>query len=87
VDRQFRQDLIHERTRSVSEIRRRLADTIRMRRRTRRFRLDMPPQELDEQVAEDKRLSVEIRVLRWVLNHDLSLDEFYRERYNREMPQ
>jgi hypothetical protein len=71
MERQFRQDLICERQRGTQEIRDELARLIKLHRNLRT--------DIFKHATE-----AEIEMLKWVLNHDLPLDKYYRERYNRE---
>lgn len=77
MDRQLRQDLICERVRDITAIRRELANQIRLQR--------VAVAAGNLAMAQSQQQTID--VFKWILNHDLPLDEFYRKQYNKDIPQ
>lgn len=71
----LRDDIICEKTRSTKEIRKRLAELLRIERGVKNASLS----------SQQWRASA-IFVLKWILQHDTSPKEWYQKQYGREWP-
>jgi len=77
IDVSLRHDIICEKTRSPGEIRKELAIQLRS---WRKFR-----ETFEYHIAEIAM--IRIRILKWVLQHDITPKAYYKKQYNRKWPE